>query len=106
MVLLVFSAISLLSPTLIIKNQICSDCSVAKEIVGTQEETNELVTSAPPPSLTDLAQNISNVDQYCLEVSRALDPNTIQMLSEAIRTSLPATAGMIIEKDELLLTNC
>lgn len=62
-----------------------SDCSVAKEIVVTQEETTQLVTPALPPSLTDLAQTIGNVDQYCKEVSRALDPSIIQLVSEATK---------------------
>ena len=56
-----------------------SDCSVAKEIVVTQEETTQVVTPTLPPSLTDLAQTISNVD------STALDPSIIQLLSEATK---------------------
>lgn len=60
-----------------------SDCSVAKEVVVTQEQTTQLVTTALPPSFTDLAQTMRNVDQYCKEVSRALDPSIIQLLSEA-----------------------
>lgn len=62
-----------------------SDCSVAKEIVVTQEETTQLVTPALAPSLTDLAQTIGKVDQYCKVVSRALDPSIIQLVSEAIK---------------------
>ena len=62
-----------------------SDCSVAKEIVVTQEETTQLVTPALPPSLTDLAQSISNLDQYCKEISRFLDPSIIQLISEATK---------------------
>lgn len=67
------------------QEQDLSDCSVAKEIVVTQEETTQLVTPALAPSLTDLAQTIGYVDQYCKEVSRALDPSIIQLVSEAIK---------------------
>ena len=62
-----------------------SDCSVAKEIVVTKEETTQHVTPALPPSLTDLVQTISNVDQYCKEVGRVLDHSIIQLLSEATK---------------------
>ena len=62
-----------------------SDCSVAREIVVTQEETTQLIIPALPPSLTDLAETISNVDQYCKEASRALDPSIIQLVSEATK---------------------
>ena len=55
-----------------------SDCSVGKEIVVTQEETTQLVTSALP-------QTISIVDRYCKEVSNALDLSIIQLLSEATK---------------------
>ena len=41
-----------------------SDCSVAREVVVTQEETIQFATPALPPSLTDLAESISDADEY------------------------------------------
>ena len=58
---------------------------MAKEVVVTQQETIQLVTPALPPSLTDLAESISDNDEYCKEASRALESSVVQLISEATK---------------------